>query len=93
MQATQNQERRAGSQRRKDLALMRTEPPEGPDNFDRMLHAIMSQFTPGISPVGLALAWSDWSMHLAVSPGKGNEPGPAIGHHAPGWRHVRRYIR
>ena len=31
MQATHDQERRTGSQRRKDLALMRTEPPEGPE--------------------------------------------------------------
>ena len=70
MQATQGQERRTDSQRRKDLTLMRTEPAEGPEQIDRMLHAMMSQFTQGISPVGLALAWCDWSMHLAVSPGK-----------------------
>ncbi len=70
MHATQVEERRSGSQRRQDLALLHTEPPEGPDNIDRMLHALIGQFTQGISPVGLALAWCDWSMHLAVSPGK-----------------------
>ena len=49
---------------------MRAEPAEGPDNVDRMLHAMISQYTQGISPVGLALAWCDWIMHVAVSPGK-----------------------
>ncbi|NML60165.1 alpha/beta fold hydrolase [Massilia sp. RP-1-19] len=35
-----------------------------------MLHALMGQATQGISPTSLALAWTDWMLHLAQSPGK-----------------------
>ncbi len=41
-----------------------------PTAFDRMLHAIMGRFTMEISPVSLALAYTDWALHLAISPGK-----------------------
>jgi polyhydroxyalkanoate synthase len=70
MEAMQINERRSRQQRRKDLALLHPEPPEGPDTVDRLLHAIMGRYTQGISPTSLALAWCDWSMHLALSPGK-----------------------
>jgi len=40
------------------------------DVLDRSLHAQASQFTGGLSPLGLWLAYLDWAAHLAVSPGK-----------------------
>ncbi|MEC5215506.1 polyhydroxyalkanoate synthase [Actimicrobium sp. GrIS 1.19] len=43
---------------------------EPPTDLDRMLHSIMGRVTLGISPVSLALAWADWALHLAESPGK-----------------------
>ncbi|WP_243490203.1 PHA/PHB synthase family protein [Massilia violaceinigra] len=38
--------------------------------LDRALHGSLAQLTQGISIVGLTLAWMDWGMHLAQSPGK-----------------------
>ncbi|HEY0060833.1 MAG TPA: alpha/beta fold hydrolase [Telluria sp.] len=70
MQATDQHERRHDLQKRRDFAVLRPEPPEPPDNIDRLLHAMIGKFTQGISPTSLALAWLDWSMHLALSPGK-----------------------
>lgn len=43
---------------------------EAPSTFDRVLHANMARTTFGISPTSLALAYFDWAVHLAVSPGK-----------------------
>jgi len=43
---------------------------EPPTMTDRMLHAALGRMTFGISPAALALAWMDWSLHLAQSPGK-----------------------
>lgn len=40
------------------------------DVLDRSLHAQAAQFTGGFSPLGLWLAYVDWAVHLAVSPGK-----------------------
>ncbi|WP_198162252.1 poly-beta-hydroxybutyrate polymerase N-terminal domain-containing protein, partial [Methylosinus sp. R-45379] len=37
---------------------------------DRMCEAIKAQFTGGVSPASLALAFFDWSIHLAAAPGK-----------------------
>lgn len=37
---------------------------------DRMCEAINAQFTGGVSPTSLALAFFDWSIHLAAAPGK-----------------------
>ncbi|MES2317146.1 MAG: alpha/beta fold hydrolase [Pseudomonadota bacterium] len=72
MQASTIHETRQLSKRRSDLAVLRPAPDEGPDNADRLLHAMMGRFTQGISPTSLALAWCDWSMHLALSPAKWN---------------------
>lgn len=66
-------ERRQDLQKRSDFAALHAEPAEPPNNIDRMLHAMMSQFTQGLSPTSLALAMFDWSMHLALSPGKWSE--------------------
>jgi polyhydroxyalkanoate synthase subunit PhaC len=43
---------------------------EPPTATDRMLHAALGRMTCGISPAALALAWTDWTLHLAESPGK-----------------------
>ncbi len=42
-------------------------------NLDRMFHAWIGRFTHGISPAGLALAWFDWFVHLALYSGKQTE--------------------
>lgn len=66
-------DRRQDLQKRSDFAALHAEPTEPPNNIDRMLHAMISQFTQGLSPTSLALAMFDWSMHLALSPGKWSE--------------------
>ena len=38
--------------------------------IDRMREALTAQSTGGISPASLALAFFDWSIHLASAPGK-----------------------
>ncbi len=43
---------------------------EPPGDIDRMLHATIGKFTHGISPASLALAYTDWALHLMQSPGK-----------------------
>lgn len=39
-------------------------------SIDRMGEALSAQFTEGLSPQALALAFFDWSIHLAAAPGK-----------------------
>jgi polyhydroxyalkanoate synthase len=43
---------------------------EPPTLTDRMLHATLGRMTSGVSPAALTLAWMDWTLHLAQSPGK-----------------------
>lgn len=38
--------------------------------IDRMREALTAQWTAGLSPTSLALAFFDWSIHLASAPGK-----------------------
>lgn len=38
--------------------------------LDRSLHATIAQFTGGLSPAAMALAFADWQLHLMASPGK-----------------------
>jgi polyhydroxyalkanoate synthase len=45
-------------------------PPSVPEAIDRAVHATMARFTGGVSPAALALAFADWQLHLAASPGK-----------------------
>ena len=52
--------------------------------LDRSLHYWMSRFTLGLSPMALGLAWADWAVHLAVSPGKQFQ----LGHKA-----MRKWVR
>ncbi|MFB9261597.1 PHA/PHB synthase family protein [Bradyrhizobium erythrophlei] len=42
----------------------------GIDTIDRLVHAELARWTGGLSPAGLALAFADWQLHLAASPGK-----------------------
>ncbi len=42
----------------------------GGDALDRLLHFMQSRVTFGLSPTAIALAYLDWSAHLAASPGK-----------------------
>jgi polyhydroxyalkanoate synthase len=39
-------------------------------HLDRAVHAAIARLTGGLSPAALALAFFDWSVHLAASPGK-----------------------
>ena len=43
---------------------------EPPTPFDRLLHASFARFTAGVSPAALGLAYADWALHFAISPGK-----------------------
>jgi polyhydroxyalkanoate synthase len=43
---------------------------EPPATIDRLIHAAMGRLTGSISPASLALAYADWALHLAESPGK-----------------------
>ncbi len=40
------------------------------ETMDRSSFSVIAQATHGLSPVTMMQAWSDWAMHLAVSPGK-----------------------
>ncbi|VIO72913.1 Poly(3-hydroxyalkanoate) polymerase subunit PhaC [Bradyrhizobium ivorense] len=55
--------------------------PEGPvsvpesgasagESADRLIRAAIARLTGGLSPASLALAFADWQLHLAASPGK-----------------------
>jgi polyhydroxyalkanoate synthase subunit PhaC len=39
-------------------------------SIDAAFHAQLAKNTFGLSPISLALAYADWAMHLAVSPGR-----------------------
>jgi polyhydroxyalkanoate synthase len=41
-----------------------------PTSLDRLLHASMARLTVGLSPAALWLAYADWAIHLATTPGK-----------------------
>ncbi len=43
---------------------------EGTPTVDRMVHAVTAQFTLGISPAAMTVAFADWATHLAWAPGK-----------------------
>jgi polyhydroxyalkanoate synthase len=44
--------------------------PTPADALDRAAHAMIAAATGGLSPASALLAWIDWAVHLAVSPGK-----------------------
>ncbi len=39
-------------------------------DLDHLREAMLARFTWGLSPESLALAWLDWTVHLAGAPGK-----------------------
>jgi polyhydroxyalkanoate synthase len=41
---------------------------EAARTFDRHFHANAARFSGGLSPISLALAYNDWSLHLATQP-------------------------
>ncbi|KEA62761.1 Polyhydroxyalkanoic acid synthase [Marinobacterium lacunae] len=43
------------------------------NSVDRVIHALEGRLTQGISPASLTLAYLDWLIHLAHSPGKMSE--------------------
>jgi polyhydroxyalkanoate synthase len=45
---------------------------EPPATIDRLIQAAIGRATGGISPVSLALAYTDWALHFLQSPGKWN---------------------
>jgi polyhydroxyalkanoate synthase len=61
---------RPSALRHQDQVTMHTSVPEPPSDADRLLHATFAHATQGIAPTTLALAYVDWLMHLAQSPGK-----------------------
>jgi polyhydroxyalkanoate synthase len=40
------------------------------ENIDRMTNVALGQLSGGVSPASLAMAYLDWTVHLAASPGK-----------------------
>ncbi|MFC0219007.1 polyhydroxyalkanoate synthase [Pseudochelatococcus lubricantis] len=46
---------------------------EGFKAFDRMREALTAQFSGGLSPAALSLAYYDWAIHLSHAPGKRTE--------------------
>ena len=44
--------------------------PVSKHTIDRFVHAAMGRMTLGVSPSALMLAYLDWMLHLAISPGK-----------------------
>lgn len=62
----------ASTARRRSLTGSRDEV-DPPTSLDRLLHASLARFTIGLSPAALWLAYADWAIHLATSPGKGHQ--------------------
>jgi polyhydroxyalkanoate synthase subunit PhaC len=46
------------------------EPADASPSIDRLLNAWLGRLTLGLSPAALGLAYADWALHLANSPGK-----------------------
>jgi polyhydroxyalkanoate synthase len=53
-----------------DTAFDTNGPDEGPSTIDRLINAWLGRLTFGLSPAALGLAYADWAIHLATSPGK-----------------------
>ncbi|QOZ28499.1 alpha/beta hydrolase [Bradyrhizobium sp. CCBAU 51753] len=51
-------------------ATSKSEAPTSAESIDHLVHAAMARWTGGLSPASLALAFADWQLHLAASPGK-----------------------
>lgn len=48
-------------------------PTTSSNTLDRLFHAALGKATAGISPASMLLAYMDWAIHLANSPGKQGE--------------------
>ena len=48
-------------------------PSKSVNTLDRIIHAAEGKITAGISPTSMMLAYMDWAIHLANSPGKQGE--------------------
>ena len=46
-------------------------------SLDRKVNATLAKLTGGVSPAGLAVAWTDWATHAALSPERQREIGLA----------------
>ncbi|KNG91862.1 PHA/PHB synthase family protein [Pseudaestuariivita atlantica] len=46
-------------------------------SLDRRVNATLAKLTGGVSPAGLAVAWTDWATHVALSPERQKEIGLA----------------
>jgi polyhydroxyalkanoate synthase subunit PhaC len=55
------------------------------NRLDLRLHSALAKMTAGVSPIGLSLAFQDWFMHLAASPGKQGALISLLNQHALGW--------
>jgi polyhydroxyalkanoate synthase len=49
------------------------EPRLAPRSLDRLLQSILGRLTHGVSPASVGLAYFDWALHTALSPGKQQE--------------------
>lgn len=49
------------------------DPSKSVNTLDRIIHAAEGKITAGISPTSMMLAYIDWAIHLANSPGKQGE--------------------
>jgi polyhydroxyalkanoate synthase len=58
------------SQRKADITAEVAHSIKPPDELDRYITALMGRFTHGVSPYSISLAYTDWLLHLAGSPGK-----------------------
>ncbi len=50
-----------------------TEPRLAPRSLDRLLQSMLGRLTFGVSPASVGLAYFDWALHMALSPGKQQE--------------------
>lgn len=69
---------RTGNPLPADVAVTPARPPRSEagvteEPFDRLLHAAIGRSFGGFTPMGLAEAWVDWALHLAVSPARARE--------------------
>jgi polyhydroxyalkanoate synthase len=60
----------AASTARRHSSMRSRDEVDPPTSLDRLLHASSARLTVGLSPAALWLAYADWAIHLATSPGK-----------------------
>lgn len=57
---------------KKQISLAQTTEPQRQiaKSIDAAFHTLLAKTSNGLSPIALTLAYADWAMHLAVSPGR-----------------------